>query len=78
MVVAETHACPYACRDTRQRLSTDCEHPQLRRVLAHPPTACVTRLTTGEVVELFDEWVYKLFLTDLDADGLLAEDILDL
>jgi hypothetical protein len=90
------------------------EHPQLRRVLAHPPTACVTRLTTGEVVELFDggwlplgeglprvrvivarhpaappgksvtvgkridEWVYELFLTDLDADGFLAEDILDL
>jgi hypothetical protein len=22
VVVAETHACPYACRDTRQRLST--------------------------------------------------------
>ena len=114
VVVAETHACPYACRDTRQRLSTDCEHPQLRRVLAHPATACVTRLTTGEVVELFDggwlplgeglprvrvivarhpapppvksvtvgkridEWVYELFLTDLDADGFLAEDILDL
>jgi len=90
------------------------EHPQLRRVLAHPPTACVTRLNTGEVVELFDggwlplgeglprvrvivarhpapppgksvtvgkridEWVYELFLTDLDADGFLAEDVLDL
>ena len=90
------------------------EHPQLRGVLAHPPTACVTRLNTGEVVELFDggwlplgeglprvrvivarhpapppgksvtvgkridEWVYELFLTDLDADGFLAEDVLDL
>jgi hypothetical protein len=30
------------------------EHPQLRGVLAHPPTACVIRLNTGEVVELFD------------------------
>lgn len=74
----------------------------------------MTRLNTGEVVELFDggwlplgeglprvrvivarhaapppgksvtvgkridEWVYELFLTDLDADGFLAEDILDL
>ena len=90
------------------------EHPQLRGVLAHPPTACVTRLNTGEVVELFDggwlplgeglpcirvivarhpappagksvtvgkridEWVYELFLTDLDADRFLAEDVLDL
>jgi hypothetical protein len=25
-----------------------------------------------------DEWVYELFLTDLDADGFLAEDVLDL
>jgi hypothetical protein len=33
-VVAQTHACPYSCRDARQRLSTDYEHPQLRRVLA--------------------------------------------
>jgi hypothetical protein len=90
------------------------EHPQLQRVLAHPPTACVSRLNTGEIVELFDggwlplgeglplirvivarhpappagksvtvgkrigAWVYELFLTDLDADGFLAEDILDL
>jgi hypothetical protein len=90
------------------------EHPQLQRVLAHPPTARMTRLNTGEVVELFDggwlplgeglppvrvivarhpappvgksvtvgkridEWVYELFLTDLDADGFLVEDVLDL
>ncbi len=90
------------------------EHPQLQRVLAHPPTASVTRMNTGEVVELFDggwlelgeglpqvrvivarhpapppgkavkvgkrvgEWVYELFITNLDADGFLAEDILDL
>ena len=90
------------------------KHPQIQRVLAHPPTARVSRMNTGEVVELFDggwlplgeglprvrvivarhpappsgksvtvgkridEWVYELFLTDLDADGFLAEDILDL
>jgi hypothetical protein len=29
-------------------------HPQLQRVLAHPPSARVTALNTGEVVELFD------------------------
>ncbi len=88
--------------------------PQIQRVLAHAPTACVTRVNSDEVVELFDggwlplgeglprirvivarhpapplgksvtvgkridEWVYELFLTDLDADGFLAEDILDL
>jgi hypothetical protein len=88
-------------------------HPQIQRVLAHPPTARVSRMNTAEVVELFDggwlplgeglphvrvivarhpapaagksvtvgkridEWVYELFLTGLDADGLLAEDILD-
>ena len=90
------------------------EHPQIQRVLAHPPTASVTRINTGEVVELFDggwlplgeglphvrvmvarhpapppgksvtvgkrvgEWVYELFITTLDADGFLVEDILDL
>jgi hypothetical protein len=90
------------------------EHPQIQRVLAHAPRACVTRVNSDEIVELFDggwlplgeglprirvivarhlapplgksvtvgkridEWVYELFLTDLDADGFLAEDILDL
>src|SRR5713101_7224248 len=90
------------------------EHPQIQRVLAYPPTARVSRMNTGEVVELFDggwlplgeglphirvivarhpapppgksvavgkridEWVYELFLTDLDADGFLTEDVLDL
>jgi hypothetical protein len=83
-------------------------------VLSHPPTVRVTRVNSGEVVELFDggwlpldeglpqvrvivarhpappsdklvkvgkrvgEWVYELFFTTLDADGFLAEDILDL
>jgi hypothetical protein len=28
--------------------------PQIQRVLAHPPTASVTRRNSGEVVELFD------------------------
>ena len=90
------------------------EHPQIQRVLAHPPTASVTRMNTGEGVELFeggwlevgeglphvrvivarhpapppgksvtvgkrvDAWVYELFITNLDADGFLAEDVLDL
>ena len=30
------------------------EHPQIQRVLAHPPTASVTSTNTGEVVDLFD------------------------
>jgi len=30
------------------------EHPQIQRVLAHPPTASVTRMNTGQVVELFE------------------------
>jgi hypothetical protein len=90
------------------------EHPQIQSVLAHPPTARVSRMNTDEIVELFDggwlplgeelpyvrvivarhpapaagkdvavgkridEWVYELFLTDLEADGFLAEDVLDL
>jgi hypothetical protein len=99
---------------TRGRGYLILEHPQIKRVLSHPPTARVTRVTSGEVVELFDggwlpldeglpavrvivarhpapssaklvkvgkrvgEWVYELFFTTLDADGFLAEDILDL
>jgi hypothetical protein len=90
------------------------EHPQIQQVLAHPPTARVTGMNTGEVIELFDggwleldeglpqarvivarhpapppdkevrvgkrvgEWVYELFITTLDADGFLVEDVLDL
>ena len=90
------------------------EHPQIQRVLAHPPAARVSRVSSDEMVELFDggwlpvgeglplvrvivarhsapppgksvtvgkridAWVYELFLTDLDTDGFLAEDILDL
>jgi hypothetical protein len=90
------------------------EHPQIQRVLAHPPTARVTSSNTGEVYELFDGgwlpldeglphvrvivarhpapppdkpvrvgkrvdgWVYELFITTLDADGFLVEDVLDL
>jgi hypothetical protein len=30
------------------------EHPQIQGVLAHAPTACVSRMNTGEIVELFD------------------------
>jgi hypothetical protein len=90
------------------------EHPQIQRVLAHPPTVSVTAMNTGEVMELFDggwleldeglpaarvivarhrapppgklvkvgkrvdEWVYELFMTTLDAEGVLVEDVLDL
>ncbi len=31
------------------------EHPQIQQVLAHSPTASVTRINTGEVFELFDD-----------------------
>jgi hypothetical protein len=90
------------------------ERPQIRLVLAHPPTASVTRKNSGQLVELFDggwlepcrdlscvrvmvvrhpapppgkhiavgkwvgEWIYELFITTLDADGFLVEDVLDL
>jgi len=90
------------------------EHPQIQQVLAHPPTASVTRKNTGEVVELFEgnwlvlgealppvrvivtrslasspdatvkvgkrvgEWIYELFITTLDAEGFLVEDVVDL
>jgi hypothetical protein len=30
------------------------EHPQIQGVLAHPPTAVVTGMNTGQIVELFD------------------------
>ena len=34
------------------------EHPQIQRVLAHPPTTSMTSTNTGEVVELFEGgWV---------------------
>jgi hypothetical protein len=39
---------------TRGRGYRILEHPQLQRALAHPPTASVTRMNTGEVIELFD------------------------
>ncbi len=39
---------------TRGRGYQILEHPQLQRVLAHPPTASVTASTTGEIVELFE------------------------
>jgi hypothetical protein len=39
---------------TRGRGYRMVEHPQLQRALAHPPTASVTRMNTGEVIELFD------------------------
>jgi hypothetical protein len=98
---------------TRGRGYQILEHPQIQRVLLHPPMASVTSMNTGEVVDLFDggwleleeglpqvrvivarhpaspdkpvrvgkrvdEWVYELFITTLDADGFLVEDVLDL
>ncbi len=100
---------------TRGRGYQFLERPQIQQVLTHPPAACVTRMNTGEVVEVFDggwlhldldesfpqarvivtrhlasadtlvkvgkrteKWVYELFLTTLEADGFLAEDVLDL
>ena len=99
---------------TRGRGYQILEHPQIQQVLAHPPTASVTRMNTGEVVELFEggwlpleeglarvrvivarhrvpaagkpikvgkrvgEWVYELFITTLDTDRFLVEDVLDL
>ncbi|HKV01707.1 MAG TPA: hypothetical protein VJQ26_06260 [Ktedonobacteraceae bacterium] len=39
---------------TRGRGYRILEHPQLQRALAHPPTASVTRMNTGQVIELFD------------------------
>ncbi len=39
---------------TRGRGYQILEHPQIQRVLAHPPTTSVTGMNTGEVVESFD------------------------
>jgi hypothetical protein len=39
---------------TRGRGYQILKHPQLQRVLAHPPTACVARGNSDEMVELFD------------------------
>jgi hypothetical protein len=39
---------------TRGRTYGMLERPQLQRVLTHPPSASVTALNTGQVVELFD------------------------
>lgn len=39
---------------TRGRGYQIMEHPQIQQALVHPPTTSVTRINTGEVVELFD------------------------
>src|SRR5712692_7057879 len=41
-------------RSARQRVSALGASARGQRVLAHPPTASVTRMNTGEVVELFE------------------------
>jgi len=99
---------------TRGRGYQILEHPQILQTLAHPPTASVTGMNTGHVLELFDggwlqlgeglprtrvivarhpfppqgksvtvgkrvgEWIYELFITTLDTDTFLVEDVLDL
>lgn len=99
---------------TRGRGYQILEHPQIQGVLVHAPTANMTSINTGEVVELFDggwlqpgedfpqvrvivvrhqapapeksisvgkrinEWVYELFMTTLDVERFLVEDVLDL
>ncbi len=39
---------------TRARGYRVLEHPQIQRVLAHPPTTCITQVSTNEAVEIFD------------------------
>jgi hypothetical protein len=39
---------------TRARGYRVLEHPQIQRVLAHLPTACITQVSTNEEVEVFD------------------------
>jgi hypothetical protein len=39
---------------TRARGYRVLEHPQIQQVLAHPPAACVTQVSTNEAVEVFD------------------------
>jgi hypothetical protein len=39
---------------TRARGYRTLEHPQIQQVLANPPTACVTRVTTNEQIEVFE------------------------
>jgi hypothetical protein len=39
---------------TRGRSYRILDHPHIQRVLAYPPTACVTQVSTNEEVELFD------------------------
>jgi hypothetical protein len=89
-------------------------HPQILAALASPPRERMTRMNTGETVELFDggwlslgeglpevrimvarhpappakqkvkvgkrvgEWVYELFLTNLDPYAFFLEDLVDL
>jgi len=39
---------------TRARGYRTLEHPQIQQVLASPPTACMTRVTTNEQIEVFE------------------------
>ncbi len=50
--------------------------PHARVVVArHPAPPADKKVRVGKRV---DEWVYELFITTLDADGFLVEDVLDL
>ena len=50
--------------------------PSVRVVVARHPAPPPDRLV--RVGKLVGEWVYELFLTTVEAEGLLVEDILDL
>ena len=49
--------------------------PHVRVIVARHPAPDGRSVTVGKRI---DEWVYELFLTNLDAQGFLAEDVLDL
>ena len=50
--------------------------PQARVIVArHPAPPAGKKVAVGKRV---DEWVYELFITTVDADGFLVEDVLDL
>jgi hypothetical protein len=49
--------------------------PQVRVIVARHPAPPDKDVKVGKRV---GEWVDELFITNLDADGFLAEDILDL
>ena len=50
--------------------------PHARVIVArHPAPPADKKVTVGKRI---GEWVYELFITTVDADGFLVEDVLDL